>query len=159
VFRSGLGEPPNKLAKAQIIELDLAFGGDPVTPAPRALTTPFVIGEGHLSWSVYPIETVIAEKLHALLSRAERNSRAKDLYDVFVFLPKASAESLAKALTATFAHRQTSLSSPLSQALKDVDKTFLRLAWDNAVVSAVDSPPSFEEALASILDRLDAWSL
>lgn len=159
VFRSGIGEPPIKLAKAQIVELDFAFGGDPVTPLPRALTTPFMIGEGHLSWSVYPIETVIAEKIHALVSRTERNSRAKDIYDAFIFLPRASPESLAKALNATFTHRHTQLPRPLAEALRAIDKTLLRLAWDSAVVSGVDSAPTFDEALTSIGNQLDAWGL
>lgn len=159
VFRAGLGEPPAKLAKAQIVELDLAFGGDPVTPAPRALTTPFVIGEGHLTWSVYPLETVLAEKLHALVSRAEGNSRAKDLYDAFAFLPRASPELLAKALASTFAHRQTPLPRPLADALAGVDKTVLRLAWDSAVVAAADAAPPFDDALAAVVEQLNAWEL
>lgn len=108
-FRGGLGVPPTKLEKAQIIQVDLSFGEDPVRPAPRSVSTPFVIGEGRLSWSVYPIETVIAQKIHALVSRAEASSRAKDVYDLFVFLPRAAPEHLAAALAATFAHRGTPL--------------------------------------------------
>lgn len=33
----------------------------------------------------YTIETVIAEKLHAIISKGILNTRAKDFYDVYVF--------------------------------------------------------------------------
>jgi len=158
-FRGGLGLPPAKLEKAQIIQIDLSFGADPVTPAARTVSTPFVIGEGHLSWSVYPIETLIAQKLHALVSRAEGSSRAKDVYDLFIFLPRATPEHLAAALKATFTHRQTPLPTPLGQRLRTIDHSVLRLAWSSAVVSAAPGAPSFDEALTKVASQLDAWGL
>ena len=158
-FRGGLGLPPAKVEKAQIIQIDLSFGADPVTPPAKTVSTPFVIGEGHLSWAVYPIETVIAQKLHALVSRAEGSSRAKDVYDLFIFLPRADPEHLAAALKSTFAHRQTSLATPLGERLRTIDHSVLRLAWSSAVVSAAPTAPSFDDALMKVANQLDAWGL
>lgn len=158
-FRGGLGLPPAKLEKAQVIQIDLSFGADPVTPAPKSVVTPFFIGEGRLSWSVYPIETVIAQKLHAIVSRAEGSSRAKDIYDIFLFLPRATPDHLKTALVATFAHRETLLPKPLAERLRTIDHKMLRLAWSSAVMSAASSAPTFDEALAAISSQLDAWGL
>ncbi|MBI3901121.1 MAG: nucleotidyl transferase AbiEii/AbiGii toxin family protein, partial [Chlamydiia bacterium] len=47
-----------------------------------------------LSWSIYPIETIIAEKLHALINRGHLNSRSKDVFDLVAFLPTAKRSLL-----------------------------------------------------------------
>jgi len=50
--------------------------GDPVTPGPQKEQTPSLpSGNDEISWSVYPIETICAEKLHALISSGDENSR------------------------------------------------------------------------------------
>jgi hypothetical protein len=68
VMRAGLGEIPKNLKKAQIVHLDIGKG-DPVVPGPVEVETPFILGGGSLSWRVYPVETTVAEKLHALVVR------------------------------------------------------------------------------------------
>jgi predicted nucleotidyltransferase component of viral defense system len=84
-FRAGFGELPKKLLKAQTINFDLGIG-DPVSPVSSKMMT--LLSNEELSWSVYPIETIIAEKLHALVDRGELNSRSKDVFDLVAFLPK-----------------------------------------------------------------------
>ena len=78
VYRAGIGEVIKNVKKAQIINFDLGIG-DPVTPAPFAATTRGLISNETLSWSVYPIETIVAEKLHAVVAHADGNSRSKDI--------------------------------------------------------------------------------
>lgn len=157
VYRAGLGEPPPKLHRAQIIYIDLGIG-DAVTPGPLKLETSFLIGEGHLTWHVYPLETALAEKIHSLLSRATGNSRSKDVYDIFLFLPRASPEILSRAFEATFAYRKSPLPNPLAPALAAIDQTVLRIGWVNAVAS-IQGAPSFDEAFAAIVNQLSIWKI
>ena len=88
VYRAGIGEVLKNIKKAQIIHFDLGVG-DPVTPGPIAATTQTLLSGETMSWSVYPIETIIAEKLHAVVVRGGANSRSKDIHDLAIFLPKA----------------------------------------------------------------------
>ena len=51
--------------------------GDPVFPGPQNLVmTSILKGVEEVSWSVYPVETIVAEKLHALIDLGEINSSA-----------------------------------------------------------------------------------
>lgn len=35
---------------------------------------------------MYPLESVLSEKLQTVLARAENNSRSKDFYDIYAIL-------------------------------------------------------------------------
>jgi hypothetical protein len=64
VYRAGIGEVLKNLKKAQVVHFDVGIG-DPITPGPLATETPSLLSPHEaLSWSVYPVETIIAEKLH-----------------------------------------------------------------------------------------------
>ena len=82
--------------------------GDPITPGPQKVETPSLFPQNEdISWSVYPIETICAEKLHALLTHGDANSRSKDVHDLAVFLPKADAKTLGIAIKKCFEFRET----------------------------------------------------
>ena len=108
VFRAGIGEIPTNITRAQVIHFDLGTG-DPIIPQPIKVNMPELIGEQELSWVVYSIETMIAEKIHALVDREEGSSRSKDIFDLVHFLPKANKPILKKALKACFNYRNTKL--------------------------------------------------
>jgi hypothetical protein len=63
----------------------------------------------------YPVYTVIAEKLHAIEILGMTNSRLKDYFDLKVLLVRETldAETLAKAIAATFTRRGTALTNEL----------------------------------------------
>lgn len=68
---------------------------------------------------LYPIETHIAEKLHAYtMPRTRTNTRVKDLPDIALLagIQSLQAERLRKALEQTFEHRAT---HPLPQTVPD----------------------------------------
>lgn len=152
VFRAGLGDRPRRLELAQLLNLDIGFGGE-MTRAPRPVTTPLTLGDGQLSWQVYAVETVLAEKLHALVTLGARNSRAKDVFDVQLFLPQASKATLHEALRATFAYRGDPLPESISEVLRQLDTASLRRAWIPAV-SSIKAPPTFDVAFSEMLDLL-----
>ena len=64
-----------------------------------------------ISLMVYPLETVIAEKLETILSRSTLNCRMRDFYDIHILYEMYSQEinslPLSKALTATAEKRES----------------------------------------------------
>jgi len=140
VYRAGIGEVLKNLKKARVVHFDVGIG-DPVTPGPLAIETPSLLSpHDALSWSVYPIETIIAEKLHALIARGNINSRAKDVYDLAAFLPKADTEVLGEALKRCFNHRATELPQNFSATLRSIDTKSLERGWVSATASLSDKP-------------------
>lgn len=155
VYRVGIGEIPKNLKRAQLIHFDLGIG-DPVTPHPIKSKTPELIGQNELSWFVYPIETIIAEKIHALIDRGEHNSRSKDIFDLSCFLPRAEKENLINALAACFKYRKTQLPKDLVGHLKTIELGLLKRGWPSAV-SGIKETPNFEETYQKFLEELQKF--
>jgi Nucleotidyl transferase AbiEii toxin, Type IV TA system len=99
--------------------VDVAFG-DPMVGPPDTLVAPDMlgfIGVAAPEVQVYPVETHVAEKLHAYtLPRPGPNSRVKDLPDLALLAStgKLAARRLRAALEQTFSFRST---HPLPSAL------------------------------------------
>lgn len=100
-----------KLGTAKLfLQVDVSFG-HVVTPKARIQEVPSLLDLPNPKIRVYPAETVIAEKLEAMISQGRKNSRIKDYYDC-LFLAKKfkfKGELLKQAIKATFTHRQTPL--------------------------------------------------
>ena len=93
----------------QRLQIDIGFG-DVITPAPVDLTYPVLLNElAKPEIRAYSIETVIAEKFHAMVVLGTLNSRMKDFYDVYVLLKNNDVNSanLKEAILRTFKHRNT----------------------------------------------------
>lgn len=152
-YRAGIGEVLKNLNKAQVVHFDVGIG-DPVTPAPMSIETDsLIIPHSHLSWQVYPVETIIAEKMHALISHGDINSRSKDVYDLATLLPMANSAILAEALKRCFEFRETELPNSFANVLKSMDTKSLERGWRSATASLPDKPifsTTFEKILRSI---------
>ena len=63
---------------------------------------------------MYPLETVLSEKLQTILTRAENNSRSKDFYDIYAILKNKldviNIKELKVAAFKTFTYRKTEVS-------------------------------------------------
>lgn len=153
VYRAGIGEPPKDVKRAQVIHFDLGIG-DPVTPNPVDAEIDSLIGNEKLSWKVYPIETIIAEKLQTLIVRGEDNSRAKDIFDLYHYLPKAEEKDFLNALKNCFEFRETPLPDDITKILSKMNKSLLERGWKSAT-SSLKNPPTFESAFKKILKELD----
>ena len=95
---------------SQVMTMDIGFG-DVVTPSSVCLEYPLLLE--HLpvpNILAYSIETVIAEKMHAVIDLADQSSRMKDYYDLFNLLSKEKydSETLQEAIIRTFENRHTS---------------------------------------------------
>jgi predicted nucleotidyltransferase component of viral defense system len=142
-----------------IINIDIAVG-DTVTPIKESLqlfqykTVPLF--EGEISLSVYPLETIVAEKIETMVKRGATNSRMKDFHDVFLLTQKSllDSEKVKENILTTFKHRKTSLNLPL-QFNKDAQNNMQAL-WDRHIrglgdmAKEIKLPFDFSKIIATI---------
>lgn len=152
-----IGDPPKekeKIKKLSRIHIDMGFG-DPVETIPSKQPMLSILPDSKpVSWSVYPLEYIFAEKLEALFSRGSANSRAKDVYDMPLIFPKCEKSNLLKAITRTFNHRGTSLPTSLAGTALSFDLAILRGAWPS--VELTDGTLSFIDAWRALIACLEA---
>jgi len=99
------------LANARIpLQIDVGFG-DAVTPEVKEITFSSMLDFPSARLYAYPWETVVAEKVHAMVRLGMPNSRMKDFYDVWILARRSWFEgrTLSRAIEATFRRRQTAL--------------------------------------------------
>jgi hypothetical protein len=142
------------------VQVDIGIG-DAVTPAPQWLEYPSLLDDlPRPKLRAYPRETVVAEKLHAMVFLGVRNSRMKDYFDVRALLREGEmdATQLARAITATFAQRRTALPEDVPAALSDAfasDET-RQAQWRAFLNRNRIEAPSLQEVVAEIRTRLAA---
>ncbi|OGQ35299.1 MAG: hypothetical protein A3F16_01445 [Deltaproteobacteria bacterium RIFCSPHIGHO2_12_FULL_43_9] len=98
-----------KLSEAKIpLQIDIGFG-DVVSPPPQLITFPTLLKFDPPKIKIYPKETVIAEKLHAIVNLGITNSRMKDFYDIWMLSKhfQFSGKELSNAIKQTFTRRKT----------------------------------------------------
>lgn len=93
----------------QVLTMDIGFG-DIVTPAPVDLDYPALLE--HLPTAnilAYSLETVVAEKMHAVIDLADQSSRMKDYYDLYQILntQELDTDVLQEAIARAFENRHT----------------------------------------------------
>lgn len=91
----------------QPISIDIGFG-DVVTPCPVTLDYPLLLDSvPPVELYAYSLETLIAEKFHAMVDRDESNSRMKDFFDIYYIFKKHSVDKhvLKEAIRNTFQNR------------------------------------------------------
>ena len=110
------------LVEARIhIQIDVGFG-DAITPGATLLQFPTLLaGMPAPNVLAYPTETIIAEKVEAMVDLGLSNSRMKDLTDVAMAARRAPFDGavLVVAIQATFVRRRTQLPSGEMVALSD----------------------------------------
>ena len=97
------------LAGARLrLRIDIGFG-DIVTPEAQTVDYPSLLDFPKPRLRAYPPETVVAEKLEAIVTLGMRNSRMKDFLDIFVIAKTFPFEGaiLLQAVASTFARRKT----------------------------------------------------
>ncbi|OHB60902.1 MAG: hypothetical protein A2Y12_10175 [Planctomycetes bacterium GWF2_42_9] len=110
-----------KFGKARInLQIDIGFG-DSVTPDAQEITYPTLIDLPAPQIRAYPRETVIAEKLQAMVALGIINSRMKDFADIYVLSRQFNFDGvvLTKAINATFVRRKTAIPNEMPFALTD----------------------------------------
>lgn len=100
------------------LQVDVGFG-DVVTPEPVEIEFPTLLPMTAPKLRAYRRETVVAEKLHAMIDLGIANSRMKDFFDVWFLAQNFDFEGnvLAEAIKATFGNRMTPLREAIPLAL------------------------------------------
>jgi predicted nucleotidyltransferase component of viral defense system len=111
-------------AKIQL-KVDVGFG-NVITPWATEIEIPTLLPE-HLPCpriSAYPLETIIAEKLHAMAQHGYDNTRMKDYYDIWKIQQnyEFDGETVSRAIFATFEQQQR----PINPSMPGLSDLFAR---------------------------------
>lgn len=144
------------LGKTRIsLQIDMGFG-DAAIPPPVEIEYQSLLGLPAPRILSYPIETVIAEKVEAMISKGMPNSRMKDFYDVYSLIKSCDIknETLKDAIAATFYRRKTEIPTDIPVVLTDefaTDKT-KKAQW--AAFIRKNELSNAPENLAAVLDEI-----
>ena len=143
------------LGRARIpMQVDVGFG-DPVVPEPASVRLPTVLDLPPPELLGYTRESVIAEKLQAMVYLGAVNSRMKDFYDVWLLASRFAFDGsiLARAISETFHQRRTAV--PTAPAA--FSDAFARDGEKQAQWAAFgyrhrigDTPPMFHQVVQSV---------
>lgn len=103
------------------VQVDIGYG-DVVTPDPELVRFPPILEDNPVPvLKAYPRETVLAEKLEAIVSLGMANSRMKDYFDLHVLIQDYPADRklVAEAIQRTFERRGTPIPDSLPIGLSD----------------------------------------
>jgi hypothetical protein len=110
-----------RLGSARVeLRVDVGFG-DAITPGPEPVTYPAILGMDPPRLRAYPRETVVAEKLEAMVKLGLTNSRMKDFYDLAILARTFpfTGPILRDAIAATFTRRGTEIPATTPVALTE----------------------------------------
>src|SRR5574344_228774 len=146
---------------AQVLTMDIGFG-DVVTPSPIDLDYPSLLE--HLPSAnvlAYSVETVIAEKLHAVVDLADQSSRMKDYYDLYRILSteKYDTTILQEAVIRTFENRHT-LYDENTRFFRDgfADNQQMQVRWQAFIRKITkETDVSFAEVVTFIQNSLKPY--
>ncbi|RWN51505.1 nucleotidyl transferase AbiEii/AbiGii toxin family protein [Mesorhizobium sp.] len=109
------------IAEARIpIQVDIGFG-DAVTPGAVEIDYPALLDAPAPHLRAYPVETVVAEKFEAMVTRGIANSRLKDFYDLWLIARtfEFRRSTLIEAVRRTFERRETALPADIPIGLSE----------------------------------------
>jgi predicted nucleotidyltransferase component of viral defense system len=141
------------------LQVDVGFG-DAITPAAEEHTYPVLVGMAAPKLRMYPVETVVTEKLEAAVKLGMVNSRMKDFYDLVVIFRTFPYDEgmLARAIAATFTRRGTPLPRTIPPGLPDEygsDPVANRLWREFRVrMQLADEPTDFAVVIRTVRQRL-----
>lgn len=147
------------LDRARIpVQCDIAFG-DAITPAPEQRSYPTLLDMPAPLLPVYPPETVIAEKLEALVKLGSFNTRLKDYFDLWLLMrfEAIDREMLPQAVAATFARRSTPLPAELPAGLAEKFAADRAAMWRAFLDRSALQAPELLEVVVEL--RAVCWPL
>ncbi len=143
------------LGKARVtMQIDIGFG-DKVHPNVVQADYPVLLDRPTPSLRMYPQETVVAEKVEAMVYFGSLNSRMKDFYDVWRLSRQYEFEDsvLREAIKQTFDNRGTDL-IPFDELKAELlGNNVLSMQWKAFLEkTGVDGPATFDEVLSVVGD-------
>jgi predicted nucleotidyltransferase component of viral defense system len=140
----------------QFMQIDIGFG-DAIVPVASEISFPSMLGMPSAKLRSYSRETVIAEKVEAMVSLGRANSRMKDFFDVYQLSQEVEFDgrTLQHAVQSTFSRRKTAIPQDIPLAFieelsGDISK---RGQWTAFVARAGGlSGTNFEQVIQHIGD-------
>jgi hypothetical protein len=142
------------------LQVDVGFG-DAVIPGPTEVDYPTLLDHPGPRIRAYPPETVVAEKLQAMVVLGMVNSRSKDFYDLWIMARTFTFKEdiLVTAIRETFQRRGTELPLGAPPALTD------EFAYDEAQTArwsafvGRNGLPAVEGGLPKVIEELGRFLL
>ena len=102
------------------MQIDFGFD-DQITPHAIEIQYPTILDFSPPVLSGYPYETLIAEKIHGIITLGEANTRMKDFYDIWLLSHQVQLDGkiLSKAILNTFNNRNTIVPQNLAVAISE----------------------------------------
>ena len=120
----------------QTIKIDISTG-DAITPAAMEYELPLILENRKIGLWAYNMETLLAEKLETVMTRAEANTRMRDFYDIYILTRQKAFEfnptHLKEAFAATCRKRGSEAVMPFfDEVLESIEASPEMLdAWEN----------------------------
>ena len=142
------------LAGAQIsVVVDIGFG-DSVEPGLDEIDYPVLLDMPSPRLRAYAPETVIAEKLQAMVALGRANTRMKDFYDIWIlsYLKAFDDDRLSRAIAGTFARRKTDVPTAYPDAFTNdfADDPSKQRQWAAFARDVGDAPVVLNDVVARI---------
>ena len=143
------------------MSIDIGFG-DVVTPAPVELEYPVLLEHiPEIRLKAYSLETVVAEKFHAMIDRDETNSRMKDFFDVYQIFRDGQVDEmvLQDAIRNTFHNRTTGYTEGVHIFIPEFATDEMRvMRWKSFLKSIkYQEELSFVEVMSLLKDKLEPY--
>jgi predicted nucleotidyltransferase component of viral defense system len=140
------------------MSMDVGFG-DVVTPGPVTVDFPLLLQDvPSINIQAYSLETIVAEKFHAMVERDVNNSRMKDFFDCYQILTtkELDDEMLYEAIKATFDNRELAYNTNLQLFNDDFCTDEVRLKRWEVFLKKIQwkESLSFANVMAVITERL-----
>ena len=152
-FAFQIGTPDlEKIHKLSRLHIDVGFSDRLPKMPNRELMKSLLPYEEPVSWRIYPIEYIVAEKIQTLYERGSANSRAKDIFDLIYLIPRCEdLVALRVAIDQTFKNRNTKLPESFVASANEFDRMILASGWPG--VKSGDKP-AFESAWQNLMTLL-----
>ena len=120
----------------QTIKIDISTG-DAIIPAAVKYELPLILENRKIGLWAYNMETLLAEKLETVMTRAEANTRMRDFYDIYILTRQEVIEinptHLKEAFAATCRKRGSEAAVPsFDEVLESIEASpEMQDAWEN----------------------------
>jgi len=134
--------------------------GDVITPCKMEYRFPLLFDDSSIGIFAYTLETVLAEKLEAILTRNTRSTRMRDFYDVYILYTlydlKIDKSVLRLALERTSEKRNSDeILTDYPRIMEKIrDGNELRERWDNYRLESKHAEDTSFEDVCNVIQRL-----
>ena len=148
------------IGKARVVlQIDIGIGGS-IYPGSIVTTIPPLLEMDGPNIESYPVETIIAEKLEAIVALSLLTSRMKDFYDLYIISRTFTLgyEDVLKAVRQTFARRKTALPTETPVVFTEqVSRDSVKQTQWKAFVRKLRNEHSRLE-LSEVIDRISEFT-